>query len=945
MFFSLLEIFQPNFGGNIPQLLSQFDGGVGHIVAAALQTKGIIDQAKILENLTELNSIASLFYLFAIAMAVGSVAVFGNYRQSIYFLIGPALYTFMVTTTVDTDGVKAKMGSYEIPNSIGRQTEFLKHIRAIDDNGGTKKVSLAYALVDGMATEVVQEVTQLLVNTSNRDHLRFVARERALSFLLLELPTDGPLPLLVSRHQAECSEAIRNYIQSGVDTKRDLNAMSIARSDADVAKIKAAGDKAWKEEFGMNFVTGADVQIKRYLKAMSGQPGFGNIGINNPEDAFRASCKDVWQWIGASFKLRAEKAFEENYKHGSKEKDIVEPPVNDQVRDAISVDYLAANMYRNTIYSSSNSQLQAQMFQNSPINQQDLSAAFTHHPGAHARGGYFGMKYFANSIPYIQGLILYLLSIGFPFFAVLLVMPGKAMNFMIWVSLWVWVKSWDIGFALVLVCKDMFWHILKHRYNNFDQGGVDWADPSSVFSIILNNDPLATQNLYFELSSFLTVSVPFLTAHFCLGATGMFEMFRNSIDQTSQRFRTWEQKSGTRERLNLVERETAQLEAALSEHGADRAQQKMSTGMLSNGKFISGRGAQDNLGRAIGRDTREAYMSGQNSGMVANATNRHLMTAYNLWNSHTKLGNDEWRAQFSKEMAQLDSFEDGVNMKKDETGKMVPLPDGTALYNIPAGFKEIGPTKDATKTTLEQNVPQDVLLAHAAAEKKHNDDNKDNKDKQRHSGIDVNQPITWKEFITRDAQSRGERVVLPHAFRGMDRMEAGVTIEELRKLDKNVGTLEMVPGGSEIKALVARGEKIESLNQELAGLSEKKNKTASDEKREEEIKQQLQGLGPITVDDVIDAGHRDYKNLVDYTGALSGRHYAPQIQSGFVSMKDAVELSAEIGIKGRFIEVGSGGEGVTNNLSNPLIKVVNDLIRGNDTERDREQPGLDGKGP
>ena len=144
--FGTFEIFLPHFGGVVPRILSQFDGGVGHIVAAALQTKGIIDQAKILENLTELNSIASLFYLFAVAMAIGSIAVFGNYRQGVYLLIGPALYTFMVTTTVETDGAKAQMGSYEIPNSIGKQTEFLKHIRLID-GGEKKKVCLREASV------------------------------------------------------------------------------------------------------------------------------------------------------------------------------------------------------------------------------------------------------------------------------------------------------------------------------------------------------------------------------------------------------------------------------------------------------------------------------------------------------------------------------------------------------------------------------------------------------------------------------------------------------------------------------------------------------------------------------------------------------------------------------------------------------------------------------
>lgn len=34
----------------------------------------------------------------------------------------------------------------------------------------------------------------------------------------------------------------------------------------------------------------------------------------------------------------------------------------------------------------------------------------------------------------------------------------------------------------------------------------------------------------------LTVSIPLLTAHLCLGATNLFDAFKNSIDQGANRF-------------------------------------------------------------------------------------------------------------------------------------------------------------------------------------------------------------------------------------------------------------------------------------------------------------------------------------------------------------------------------------------------------------------------
>lgn len=923
MFYNLVEIFSPRFGGFIPHMLSQFDGGVGHIVAAALQTKGIIDQAKILENLTELNSIASLFYLFAIAMAIGSIAILGNYRQGIYLLVGPVLYTFMVTTTVETNGVMAKMGDYEIPNSIGRQTEFLRHIRLLDDKGGKKKVSLVFALVDGMVTEVVQEVTKLLVDTKNRNHLRFVARERALSYLLLDLPVDGPIPLLVSRHQAECAPAIRNYINAGVDTKRTLNAISRVRSDADVQIIKKKADESWKD-FRMHLESGNDYEIKRFLKSMSGKPGFENINIADPADDFNPSCKDVWQWIGAIFQARAQRAFENDYYKGREESapESSKQVVNDDVKNAIPVDYLAAHMYKNTISQSSNAQLQAQMFSNSPINAEDLSVAYRHHPGAHARGGYFGMKYFANAIPYLQGLLLYLLSIGFPFFAVLLVVPGKAMNFMMWISLWVWVKSWDVGFALVLVCKDMFWHILKHRNNAFDNGSIDWADPSSVFGVILNNDPLATQNLYFELSSFLTVSVPFLTAHFCLGATGMFEMFRNSIDQTSQRFRTWEQKSGTRERLNLVERTHPQLSAAINELVARHGQNMDSTGLTSGNNFIDGRGAQDSAGRAIARDTKQALFSNDVGGKIVGASPYHANATYALSDSWVKLGNEEYLDQHKLEMNTIDNFERDVNQGRASNAE---------IYPMPAGFREVGPTMNPNKTTLDENVSQKALEDYATR-------NKDNKD-----AIKLDQGISVRDFIMIDARQQEKRVILPHSFRGMPRLEEGVTIEELRTLKESAGSLEMLPGGSKVQELIARGERAEEIKIEMRKIDGQENKTDADKQKFENLKKELSGLGDFTLESVVSAGHEDFMKAVNYTGALSGRHYAPQVSAGVDSLSEAINHSIAISYKGRVLEVGSGSDANMQTFSNPFLQLLYNSATGSNAEEDSAKPGLENK--
>lgn len=67
---------------------------------------------------------------------------------------------------------------------------------------------------------------------------------------------------------------------------------------------------------------------------------------------------------------------------------------------------------------------------------------------------------------------------------------------------------------------------------NFQPGsGVDWAQPESVFALMSQNDPLATQNTYFTIIALLTIGVPFITAHMCLGATALWDIFHMNLNQ------------------------------------------------------------------------------------------------------------------------------------------------------------------------------------------------------------------------------------------------------------------------------------------------------------------------------------------------------------------------------------------------------------------------------
>lgn len=69
---------------------------------------------------------------------------------------------------------------------------------------------------------------------------------------------------------------------------------------------------------------------------------------------------------------------------------------------------------------------------------------------------------FALNLPYYQGLLLYILSIAYPFFALVVLIPGKAANFLFLPLAWMWVKSWDVGFAAIFVLERVMYNILPN---------------------------------------------------------------------------------------------------------------------------------------------------------------------------------------------------------------------------------------------------------------------------------------------------------------------------------------------------------------------------------------------------------------------------------------------------------------------------------------------------
>lgn len=753
---------------NDPVILraANYEGGVGHMVAAALQTKGIIDQGKILANFEDLKSIAALFYVFAIGMGIGAVAIFGNYRQGLYLVLGPVFFQYATTVTTETNGIKTKLGGYEAANSIQANNEFLNYIRAIDGEnqgdsqnlGATTKVSLLFATVDTITTEVLHSVIGVFLNAENREHLKIVARENALSYAMMGISESTGLNRMVSESfMGSCSEVFKKALRFGVGHLSKVKDRE--RDQAELNQVRTDMNRLLDEKR-----VGLDPEVKHFLKVFKGQEGFEDVPDLPIKDDWIVSCRSVWNWIGSGFQLiGGERLDPEHFKGFTEdESDIPWEDVYPDVKALIAqrpagpgdndeaIKTLSAYIFKNTLQFSTHAALQSQLFSHGAMNAKESQLFLGKIGEAERHGGFMAIKYFASVIPYLQGLLLYLLSIAYPFFAILLVIPGKASSFLVWCSLWVWVKSWDLGFAMVFVVRDLMWDMLKHKVNGFDQV-VDWNDPSAIFALIMHNDPLASQNIYWEITSFLTVSVPLLTAQFCLGATNMLGMFQLGISETTGRFRSFETQRGRRHLANPIDQN---IEDRKNQVGDTFGQEAMA---MEPASASNPHGMQNAHGESIGLDDPNRVLPSDITANAAQMRNgaaaAHAVAARGVGMALMNIGTAENLAILQSSLNEVRKFEESANEK---------LQSNANLYTIPHQFK--GASSLRSEISAEE---QRSIIAQEEGKDPSAEGLKDKK---------------WGEFLSERAQASGERLVIPHLMRGMPDLDFPVNQKVLDSL-------------------------------------------------------------------------------------------------------------------------------------------------------------------
>jgi hypothetical protein len=178
-------------------------------------------------------------------------------------------------------------------------------------------------------------------------------------------------------------------------------------------------------------------------------------------------------------------------------------------------------------------------------------------------------------MPYLQGVFLYALALFFPFFAVMSVVPSQSRAILMWMMMWVWVKSWDIGWAIIMVIDKLLWQLMPGGHT-LDFVSDPTNGPIGIFQAAFDFDPSYTLFTYYSIISLLIIGIPLLSAQiFLKNASSFFAPFLSGLKEVSSFFteRLSHQESENSIRTLETERQRYMFDKAFSGKRSAEAEQ------------------------------------------------------------------------------------------------------------------------------------------------------------------------------------------------------------------------------------------------------------------------------------------------------------------------------------------------------------------------------------
>ena len=495
-------------------------GSAGTLVAAGLQTAGMYLQSSLLDVILSPygSNIGMFLYTLSAVVAIIILALGGNYKFGLWFLIGPAIFYQLVAPREI-----ATVTSWQLGQRLHHAQLVGRTVRGVGEGaatttGKTVYVSSFFALWDSIVSSTVQTAVRALLITDVKSDLDFLGKAQRFQLVFnadVQNTTIQKFVRLVALHP-DCAEYLSLKRLQGVNVPDKV----WANNEID-ARV---------QELGTRVVVSENTDNYRFLLEAGNSGFFGDAFV----PAASYTCGELYVLAITALRSEAQSATQrisyENRPNGLSPNDTYHELVrkfSDKMPasgpwdpdapatvEAIQtmINSIAVNMFVRTLQTEHpetqkyflNPGLRSDESDKPYDPSEDLRTMAQSHE-YQGKGDYLiGML----ALPYLQGVVLFFLSFTFPVFCFVLLIPGRHHTFFWWMGMWLWVKTWDFGFAVVMMLDELLYYLLPRSPM---MTGAQAEDPAQAFRLLLQADPTYSVQTYYNLLATCIAAVPIIT--------------------------------------------------------------------------------------------------------------------------------------------------------------------------------------------------------------------------------------------------------------------------------------------------------------------------------------------------------------------------------------------------------------------------------------------------
>jgi hypothetical protein len=593
----------------------------GTLASSILESVGYHYQSLILDQLGKpLNEeVGALIYLFGVALAIFMTATQGGYKMGTWLLIGPPLFFATILPRGDIDNAAWRFGR-QIRNDADVEKGTQDALKGAGGQaGGTANVSKLFRSFVKLASVSQQEIIHLMTKNRRKADLALVVRAELFSQIHINKFDKLGLQRLFHRAMfGECGEALRHAraANDGLFRPAEYANITALTNDKTEEGQQATVNLGSRQANALEMFKQAaehkqnlDGETARLIASSAFGDQEAILDKMSELQIKPYSCHDIWKLVLFYVKQQADQDLNSLLSRGaqlgvSKENvmniilqahgEKIDKPIvtDDGTAPQFSEDdvllinkILSKYILRNEYRSDSVSSRMAYWITNHETPDVRMKFAGKESLTEQARTAMQEwserqqMIHSAASLPYYQGLGLFVLGATFPFFALLLLIPGKQSGFLLWFMLWIWLKSWDIAMTIVMLLDDVIFSILSVQNQEVGvvQGKNELEKLDLVFASIQEMDPTFQLSTYYTIISTAIMAIIPTTAYVLLGGlkggAGLLSagVSRSSIQAGSQFLGAAQQFATNNSRRDFNDDKISRMQMYMSNSAAGNA--------------------------------------------------------------------------------------------------------------------------------------------------------------------------------------------------------------------------------------------------------------------------------------------------------------------------------------------------------------------------------------